>query len=226
METLPLNDPHWLALRAAIDLRQQQTGAMPLAIIDLKQAKASGKLRTMRRNLATGEAELVPAPFWETYSAGCLGATSITIFRQTDFDKHEIDEYGNLVVERIDGWAWYVWGPDFETIWSSPAASAPVDQDDARDEPTTGTQEPTPRQRKPRKQGGGRRPKFEQGQLAWLRQRYHVAVKADPLLAKQEAAIPHVKQLAKLEFGIEAGKNTLLKHIIRPVCPPTKNNQQ
>jgi hypothetical protein len=48
---------------------------------------------------------------------------------------------------------------------------------------------------------------------------------ADPLLAKHEAAIPHVKELAKTEFGIEAGRNTLLDQIIRPVLRTAKNRQ-
>jgi hypothetical protein len=86
--------------------------------------------------------------------------------------------------------------------------------------------QPTPQQRKPRKHGAGRPPKFEQGQLAWLRQRYYVAVKADPLLAKHEAAIPHVQNLAKIEYGIDAGRNTLLKYVIRPVLRPAENNQK
>jgi hypothetical protein len=70
---------------------------------------------------------------------------------------------------------------------------------------------------KPRKPGGGRRPIFEQGQLAWLRQRYHVAVKADPLLKKHAAGISHVKDLAKTEYGLEAGEDTVVDQIIRPV---------
>jgi hypothetical protein len=77
--------------------------------------------------------------------------------------------------------------------------------------------QPTPQQRKPRKQGAGRPPKFEQGQKAWLRQRYYVAVKLDPRLEKHDAAVPYVRGLAKIEYGIDAGRDSLLDQIIRPV---------
>ena len=60
-------------------------------------------------------------------------------------------------------------------------------------------------------------PNFEPGQLTWLRQRYHVAVKANPLLKKHDAAVPYVQKLAMTEFGIIAGRNTVLDQIIRLV---------
>jgi hypothetical protein len=75
----------------------------------------------------------------------------------------------------------------------------------------------TPKNRKPRKQGGGRKRKFEEGQLAWLRQRYYVAVKADPLLEKHDAAILHMQKLAKTEFEIEVEHYMVRNQIIRPV---------
>jgi hypothetical protein len=216
MGKLPLNDPCWCAMRVAIDLRERQTGASRLAILDLQQAMAGGKLRSMRRNLTSGEGELLSASFWKTYSIGYLSLSSVTICRSADIDRHKIDEYGNLVAERIDGWAWYVWKPDFETIWSPPAASVPVDQRDTRDQPSPSTQKREP---------GGAPAKFKREQKQWLQNKYSSDLAAEPRLAKHDAAVPHVKELAKTEFEIDVGPNTLLQQIIRPVLRAAKNNQ-
>lgn len=83
---------------------------------------------------------------------------------------------------------------------------------------------PTP---KPRRPGGGRRPKFKLEQQQWLRARYRRDLKKDQRLAKQEAAaVPHVQKLAKDKYGIEAGRNTLLVQIVRPVLLEAKKNQK
>jgi hypothetical protein len=116
MGKLPLNDPRWCAMKAAIDLREQQTGAHGLAIRDLAQAMVGGKLRSMRRNLASGESELLAASFWETHFIGYLSPLSVTIYRQTDIDRHRTDEYGNLVADRLDD-LFYVWRPDFDGLY-------------------------------------------------------------------------------------------------------------
>src|SRR6478735_5674562 len=90
--TLPLDDPRWLLLKAAIDERTQHTGDLGLAILDLKRDMASDRLRSMRRNRDTGEARLESVSFWETYSVGYIGSSSVTICRQSDLDRHELDE--------------------------------------------------------------------------------------------------------------------------------------
>jgi hypothetical protein len=113
---LPLNDPRWCAMKAAIDLREQQTGNLGLAIKDLAQAMVGGKLRSMRRNLASGESELLAASFWETHFIGYLSPVSVTICRQTDIDRYRTDEYGNLVADRLAD-LFYVWRPDFDGLY-------------------------------------------------------------------------------------------------------------
>jgi hypothetical protein len=82
-------------------------------------------------------------------------------------------------------------------------------------------QEPTP-QRGKRRRGGGRKPLFDEQRKTWLQKKYSRDLKKDQRLAKHDAAVPHVKQLAKDKYGIAAGRNTLLDQIIRPVlrCQP------
>ena len=122
MDDLPLNDSRWFAIGAAIEqLRDQQTRDIGLATLDLKQAMVSDKLRCMRRNLTSGEGELVPAPFWKTYYIGYRSPSSVTICPQTDIDRHKIDEYGNLVADYVVGWLFYVWKPDFDRLYSGSA---------------------------------------------------------------------------------------------------------
>jgi hypothetical protein len=82
----------------------------------------------MRRNLASGECELVLAPFWQTHFVGYLSQLSVTICHSTDSDRHKIDEYGNLVADRIDGWRFFVWKPDLEKYWLTPKVEAELDE--------------------------------------------------------------------------------------------------
>jgi hypothetical protein len=60
----PLDDPRWFALKAALQVREKQTGDPQLAMVDLQQAMASGKLRSMRRDVKTGEYERLEPAFW------------------------------------------------------------------------------------------------------------------------------------------------------------------
>lgn len=86
-----------------------------------------------------------------------------------------------------------------------------------REAGTPTPQEPTPPEQKPRKQGGGRKPKLDAKQQKLLQKQYSRDLKKDPLLAKHDAAVPHVQKLAKTKYKIDVGRNTLLDQIIRPV---------
>jgi transposase len=87
-------------------------------------------------------------------------------------------------------------------------------------------QQSTPaRRREARKNAGGRPPKIAPHQQQQLQEKYHSDMAAEPRLAKHDAAVLHVKALAKSEFGIEVGTNTLLEQIIRPALQKTRNNQ-
>ena len=164
MGELPLNDPRWYTLKAAIDRREQQTGAVSLVVTDLERDLESDKLRSMRRNLLTGECEHVPAIFWRDHVIDITLPPHIEVYRRRDIDRtpQRWGTFAHQAADRINGWVFFVWKPDFDRLYF---ASAPVDQHDARGT-SPSAQEPTPQQRKPRKQGGGRRPKFERGN--WL----------------------------------------------------------
>jgi hypothetical protein len=79
----------------------------------------------------------------------------------------------------------------------------------------TPPKKPTPKKKK--KPGAGAPRKFKSVQQAWLQVRYRLDLNADSLLAKHDAAVPHVQKLAKDEFGIKAGIKTVLKYVVRPV---------
>lgn len=120
MGELPLDDPRWCPMQAAIELRWRQTGATRLAIADLEQYMASGRLRCMRRDLASGKRERVSAAFWATYQGRWIGSRRITIYRR--------GEAGH-----VDDWMFYVWRPDFDSLYSD---SARVDHDDDSKQPS------------------------------------------------------------------------------------------
>jgi hypothetical protein len=87
-------------------------------------------------------------------------------------------------------------------------------------------QEPPPQ--RTRKPGAGRKPKFKPEQQAWLQARYKRDLRKNPRLAAKlaDVAVPHVQKLAKDKYGIDAGRNTLLGQIIRPVLRAIKNDQK
>ena len=74
--------------------------------------------------------------------------------------------------------------------------------------------------RKTRKPGGGRRLKFTPAQQSWLQKRFSRDLRTTPLLAKHEAAVPHVQELAKRKYKIVVSRNTVLSLIVRPVLRP------
>ena len=79
-----------------------------------------------------------------------------------------------------------------------------------------------PAAKRKRKPGSGRWLKFRSHEQAWLQVQYRLDLNAIPRLAKRDAAVPHVQKLSKTKFRIHAGRDTLLKHIIRPVLPAPK----
>jgi hypothetical protein len=105
------------------------------------------------------------------------------------------------IVRPFPGW-FFVWEPALDRIWS--------------------TTQPT---RRETREPAGAPPKFKPEQQQWLQNKYSNDLMAEPRLAKHDAAVPHVKELAKTNFEIEVGRNTLLQQIIRPVLRAAKNNQ-
>ena len=111
-------------MQAAIELRQQQTGNLSLAIVELDRGLASGELRSMRRNIASGKAESLFATFW-TKKLGidfrfrsegvprlfALPEPPRIVFRPTS--AHE-------AAGRVEGWMYYVWRPDLDRLYAQP----------------------------------------------------------------------------------------------------------
>jgi hypothetical protein len=215
MGKLPLDDPRWYPMKAALVLREQQTGAIGRAVLDLEQAMARGKPRCMRQDPTTGEREFVPAAFWKDYVIDFSILGSPTVYRRTAVDDtpHRWAMFAHahlhLPTDRIYD-LFYVWKPDFDQLYSGSAQAAA---------------KPEKAQRKETRERRGAPPKFTPEEQLWLREKYGSDLKADRLLAKHAVAVLHVKQLAKIKFEIEAGTNTLLDHIIRPVLQAAKNKQ-
>ena len=212
----------WFPITHAVDERTRQTGDLGAAFLDLQRDLANG-LDCMRWNRVSNKCEHVDASEWKPDLSG-LSLDPVPIKKVTQKVADIYHRKGS------DGWSYYVWKPRFDRLYyvwpdlkairSPPAVSAPVDQDDARDRP----QEPTPQQRKQREPGGAPA-KFKPEQQQWLREQYSSDLIANPRLAKHDGAVPHVKGLAKTKYGIDAGRNTLLQQIIRPVLRAAKNNQ-
>lgn len=109
MDEPPLDDPRWCPMQTAIVLRTRQTGTERLAINDLEQDMAGGKLRSMRRHIVNGSRECVSAEFWTTCQGRWIGS------RRIGCDAED--------------WLFYVWQPDFDRPY------APTDRDNDSDAP-------------------------------------------------------------------------------------------
>jgi hypothetical protein len=128
MGKLPLNDPRWCPMQAAIELRQGQTGAMPLAITDLEHAMESGKLRSMRRDITTGACEELEASFWVDHLID-VSIGAVVIYR--DYSKHDPQRWAFFAHhhdQRVDGHAYYVWRPDLDNLY--PVSRTRADHED------------------------------------------------------------------------------------------------
>jgi hypothetical protein len=124
---LPLDDPRWCPMKAAIDLLEQQTGDMRLAVTRLERDMASGKLHWMRVDIATGAPERGTAMFWtrqhEIDVVRLAGFEPVRIFRRTrERGPNEPRRWGDLmdfddVRMRVFGHAYFVWLPDVAKLY-------------------------------------------------------------------------------------------------------------
>ncbi len=112
MDTLPLDSPHWISLKAAIDAREKQTGNLQRAILDTEQAE----LPIMRQNITTGERKPVSAPLGKAYAIEYNPPFSLTVYRRTAIDDTP-QRWGDvrachlhLPTDRSRGGLFYVWG--------------------------------------------------------------------------------------------------------------------
>jgi hypothetical protein len=122
---MPLDDPLWVALRWAIEMRQQQTGDVRIAVLGLEDAMRSGKLRAMRRDLATGKRARVERGFWRRgHEIDVVpGTGSVVIFRRSDKRPvnrprrwETLDHFSDV---RLDGHVYFVWKPDLDALFGA-----------------------------------------------------------------------------------------------------------
>jgi hypothetical protein len=114
------NDPRWLPMQSAIELRQKQTGATWLAILDLERVMAAGDLPSMRRHGEHGElCQQLNGPFWVDhlfdYTSGI-----VTIYRRTVGEPRKWNLFAYPPDQRVDG-LYFVWQPDFERLYGGAA---------------------------------------------------------------------------------------------------------
>jgi hypothetical protein len=129
MEKLPLNDPRWIPIWTAIDLRAAQIADRELAVTDLERAMEGGELRGMRRSRDSGECE-----YWLEPSR-----REFTWFQYS----REVLEGPRKPGVRLptDDWLFYVWKPDYDRLFpvladdDHSAGSVRADQDDSNSLP-------------------------------------------------------------------------------------------
>jgi len=121
MNQLPLDDPRWWPMQNAIEHREAQTGDHDLAVMDLEQAMAGGKLPSMRRSRQSGRREQLSSPieklFFVWFYSYCIDQAE---------ERREAANYP------FDDWVFYVWRPDFDRLF---LADAPPEQDDDKAPP-------------------------------------------------------------------------------------------
>jgi hypothetical protein len=128
-EQLPLeDDARWMSLNEAVELHERRTRSLTLTVFDLEQKLAIGQLHCMRRKRTSGERKREPCSFWNYHFIG-VSSRHVDVYRPPPgvdrTQRHKIDDYGNIVADRLDGWMFYVWRPDFETLWPTTAVVEP-----------------------------------------------------------------------------------------------------
>ena len=122
---LPLDDPRWLLFRAAHQRLAERTHDDELAVIDLMELLAQGRLPCMARSTVTGERKRVAATAW-------VDEIELLFWKNRPrvFSRHPsmcmVARRPTQVREQVHGW-FYVWQPDLDRIWST--ATATVDHD-------------------------------------------------------------------------------------------------
>ena len=125
---IPLDDPHrWLPLRSAIEMRQQQTGDVRIAVLDLEDKMRSGKLRAMRRDLATGKRARVERGFWRRgHEIDVVEGTGlVSIFRRFyALPVYRPRRWGGFDHPgvRLEGHDYFCWSPDLDALFGDVGA--------------------------------------------------------------------------------------------------------
>src|SRR4029077_1641480 len=117
----------WYPMKAAVDLRQQQTGDFGAACLDLQQGLGNDERGFMRRDRAGNKREHVPASAWKPHVIDLSGLSLDSAPIKVVTQNKVADIYQRA---GIDAWLFYVWKPDFDRLY---LGSVGVDQDNASD---------------------------------------------------------------------------------------------
>jgi hypothetical protein len=97
-----LDDPRWLPAQEQYKLLYERSGHSQLVNVDLNKALANGRVRSMRRNIKTGEPERLLPEFW-AHRELVIHATGSFTRTQDGPDP------GDFV--------YFLWHPDVEKVW-------------------------------------------------------------------------------------------------------------
>jgi hypothetical protein len=76
---LPLDDPRWRPVREEFKLISQYCGHRNLAVLDLNEALANGRVRSRRRHTESGERERLPSKFWVDHKLELLSDEGLLV---------------------------------------------------------------------------------------------------------------------------------------------------
>jgi hypothetical protein len=114
------DDALWLAIKAAYERLVERTGDTELATIELMQALAQDRLPCMARSTVTGERKPVAPTTWTDQIEMLWSRTNgLRVVHRP-----QPGEPFPNVVKPFRGWVFYVWQPDFETVWPAKPKSA------------------------------------------------------------------------------------------------------
>lgn len=123
MTSKPHRRDQWPLLEA-VKLLIQRTASVQLALIDLERALATGKLRSTRRDPATGKQEAVPAAFWKTNQIHYddFGSGSVFIYPRAEPRKWGAWAYSPH--DRVTaGQIYFISKTEFAALWPGPEAA-------------------------------------------------------------------------------------------------------
>jgi hypothetical protein len=119
---IPIDDPRWLPMKEAIEARQRQIGTIERAVTDLEAAMGSGKLRAMRRDLATGAGERVEPAFWRRgHEIDVMpGLGSVAVYRRSDERPADRPrrwaDFDHFPDVHLGAHVYFVWKPDLDAL--------------------------------------------------------------------------------------------------------------
>jgi hypothetical protein len=98
---------NWMPIVELYRLLLAQTGNPRLAVLDLDEAVASGRITCMRRWMKDGSRELVPTSLWERHAFTVWGNSGCFV---------EMGFRGDVSVPVLDS-VLYLWRPDAQRLW-------------------------------------------------------------------------------------------------------------